>query len=368
MKLLAPLLGVVLFCAPAFAQECTADWDVYFDTNPFSSQVISGDANAGYALYSFWGDPDLEIELRGEFPRARFLSLETEETRFPLNRDHLFDYQIDPDEGSENPFREGTALDTPRRRYTVIASPVKPAGARNTVQLPGGRLINVIMFRIYSPNRGVTLTRADLPRLFARDVATKRPVTCPRRARRPVRWHFPQFLADAYAALNDFEFKQPGDVGFLGLNQAAGYAYGVVKMEREDVVLARFRALSFVDTTAGTGIFDDRVADVRYWSFCSNNFPNNEGLACLPDFLTRPSEDGLTYVVVGRGAAVNKEAERRGYNFLPDIRSSRQRVMGFAYRNLVPNPAFKPRMYTGDYLPEGRRCAAADFLAGGCGW
>jgi hypothetical protein len=165
MKRILSLSLVILFARTTFSQECTAEWRAFLDTNPLHKKVISGDSSAAYAIYAYWGDPNLKLELKGNFPKARFISFETEETRFPKSEDAIFDVDIEPDAGSENPFRNGTALDTPHRAYTVIASPQKNEGSVNTVRLPGGRLINALMFRIYAPNAGITITRGSPARI-----------------------------------------------------------------------------------------------------------------------------------------------------------------------------------------------------------
>jgi len=357
---------LIFFSTVARGQECTHLWDYHLETDPLRPKAYSGDSTAGYGVFSFWGNPNLKFEIRGKFPRARFLSYETQSTRLVFSEDSLFDHQIEPDSGSENPFREGVPIDTPYRDYTITMRQTKAEGATNTIRLPHGRLAQSVMLRIYAPNEGVQLSKADLPRIFAYHAETGQPAVCPRHATYPPRWYFPQFLADIYTNFHSFEFKLKGSTNILGLNKAISYMYAVTPMKATHVILIRFLAPSFDNTRPNVGAFPVG-AQVRYWSFCNNNFPNNETLNCLPDYLAALDSDGFVTIAIGRGDEVKREALARGYSFLPDTRKARQRVMGFVYRNLGPTPDFKNTdMYQRDYTPNAILCEREDFLKGNC--
>ena len=84
----------------------------------------------------------------------------------------------------------------------------------------------------------------------------------------------------------------------------------------------KFKAPTFVDTSAGTGTVDPNE-DLRYWSLCSLDLlENNEGLACIPDYLTVDSKGFVTIVYGPKGGAVENKAQALGYNFLPDNREA----------------------------------------------
>jgi len=339
----------------AAAQECTHLWGKALETDPLRPKYYSGDTSAAYAVLSFWGDPRLKLEFRGKFPRARFLSYETQWTRLSISEDAIFDYQIEPDRGSTNPFAEGGDPEAVERNHTIVATQGGQPGLANSIALPQGYLAQSVMLRIYAPPPSPGITAADLPRVFAFDKQNGEPRKCPRPAAYASKFPFPQFLADLYTKFAPFEFKTPGETSLLGLNKAAGYMYAVAPMSTRSVFLFRFRAPT--------------RDQVRYWSFCLNNFPKNQTLACTPDSLAPPHVDGMAYIAVGRGEAVKREAVTRGYAFLPDARKASQHVMGFVYRNLVPDPIFKTgEMYKGSYVPEAIECDADTFVSGHCGW
>ncbi len=368
-KLLLALIVGTAFLRVSHAQECSKLWEYSFDTDPLHSKFYLGDTSAGYAVLSFVADPNIRLVVKGQFPHARFISLETQDTKLSINEDAIFDYQIIPDEGSINPFLEGNALNTANRNYTVIATQDVVKGSPNAIRLPSKGKSQSIMYRIYSPNSGYKLSVADLPKVYAYDKNTLKEVSCPRHASYPEQFHFPQFLADIYTTVNPtFEFKLPPEMHAAGLNKAASYMYAVSKLASNETMLLRFKTPTFTNTRNGQGNFHSSE-EVRYWSFCNVNFPNNQTHNCLPDYLALPKEDGFQYIAVGKGDDVKREAERRGYSFLPDTRKSNQNVMGFVYRNILPKKDFKEsQMYKNQYIPEALKCSKADFVANRCGW
>src|SRR5690348_3565982 len=65
------------------------------------------------------------IELKGQFPHARYMSLQTYSTTLQTAT-NLRDDQINPDPGSTNPFRVGADRNAAKRDYTVRIVGGKP--------------------------------------------------------------------------------------------------------------------------------------------------------------------------------------------------------------------------------------------------
>lgn len=368
-KTLFTLIAGLLTAQTSVAQECSALWEYSFDTNPLHSKFYLGDTSAGYAVLSYVADPNLRLVIKGQYPYARFMSLETQDTKLSVNEDAQFDYQIIPDEGSTNPFLEGNPLDAEKRSFTVVATQDIVKGTKNALKLPSKGKSQSIMYRIYSPKEGYVLSAKDLPKVYAYDKNTLKEAKCPRHASYPEKFHFPHFLADIYTTLYpDFVFKLPPEMNAAGLNKAASYMYSEIKMGTEEATLIRFKAPTFTNLRSGKGIFHSSE-EVRYWSFCAVNFPNNQTYNCLPDYLGVSKQDGFQYILVGRGEDLKKEAEKRGYAYLPDIRKVNQHAIGFVYRNILPKPLFKEgSMYQNHFAPQGMKCPKSDFLANKCGW
>ncbi len=352
-----------------YGQECSSRWITDLGTDPFDEKFFLGDTSAGYAAFSYWADPDLVLEIKGEFPHARFFSIESQDTQFFLRADHLLDHEIAPDPGSTNPFTEGNPLDVEKRTFTVRAMQDKPLTGSNLLELPKKGLTQSIMVRIYSPNDGLKLSTADLPSIRAFDRRTGKERACPLPARYLYESHFPQFLADAYVLFKPgFEFKLPPETNAAGQNAAASYLLAVTQVAHNEVALMRFIPPTYMDTQSGKGTMS-LEPQVRYWSMCAVNFPRNTTNFCFPDRLSSVQDDGFQYIVVGKGEGVKKAAEERGYSFVPDTRKLNQNVFGFLYRNLVARKDFQEtHLFKGDYKPQTMKCSNESFIDGSCGW
>jgi len=352
--------------APAFPQECTSMWVKTLQINPETPEPNSMDTFASYGLLAYENQPNLAWVFKGEFPKARFMSIETYTSHRKRRYDVQFDYQMLPDAGSRNPFEAGVPMDTPNRSFTVKLIPGEGHSTTpNVIYTSPSAKVVAVYYRIYSPNTGLQPTAADMPRIFAVDSETGEPVDCPVLTTAVFKPHYPNFTPDLVAMFKKFEFKQR--VVHQGQNSAIpGYVWAMNRVRHGDVTVIRFKAPTFFDNQSGTGVFQT-TGDVRYWSFCTLNFVKNQTLNCVPDYLAPADASGWVTIVVGKGDTVREAAAKRGFTFLEDLRQRRQHVEEFAYRMLLPNPEFAANdMYQGDYLPKGVTCTADEFLATGC--
>ena len=137
------------------------------------------DAGATYWAAGFRRPPGSTLSLRGRYPHARYMALQTYDL---LGRgvDALADYQIDPLARSTNPFRRGADRDAGKRSFRVEVVDAKNPGypleayageaARNEIYVvpDAGPMtetadgqsyeLNLLMLRVYVPDRGTDLT------------------------------------------------------------------------------------------------------------------------------------------------------------------------------------------------------------------
>jgi hypothetical protein len=144
------------------------------------------DAGATYWAAGFRRPPGSKLILRGRYPHARYMAMQTYDI---LGRgvDALADYQIDPQPGSTNPFRQNADRTARKRSYRVSVVDAKNPGfplqayqgepARNELYVipDAGPItetadsttyeLNLLMLRVYIPDRGRNLTGGvDLPK------------------------------------------------------------------------------------------------------------------------------------------------------------------------------------------------------------
>jgi len=367
MRLFLIFLALISF--RSFSQECSHLWQHDLGTGTIGPKGYMGDTHAAYGIQAFLNDGTKYYVVKGRFPKARFFSVETYEGKKNGTAKSLFDSQIVPDSGSVNPFTNGVPLNAEPRNYTVIIAP-EGAPKLGANQLTFSKKERYISFyiRYYAPSFGFDVSLADLPEVEAFDLKNQQPSSCSKSWPVENFTKYPQFLG----GLSDkpegvFSFSQ--ETWHKGANSAVGkYAQGHSEMRFDEVALIRFKAPSFFNSFSGFGNFNSN-AQVRYWSLCEINFPNNQGLVCLADYLTPPDKDGYVTVVTGSGEDIKAEAGRRGYYFMPDMRPKNAVMILFAFRNILPSADFKQNeQYKGDYNPKIRICKESEFLDGSCEW
>jgi hypothetical protein len=148
-----------------------------FGVNDFN--IAYPDAGATYWVAGFRRPPGSELTLNGRFPHSRYMAIQSYDT---LGRgvDALADYQIDPDPGSVNPFRNRASRTTRKRDYRIDVIDAKNPGfpleafsgepRRNSIHVipgygpitetdgSGTHELNVLMLRVYVPDKGTDLT------------------------------------------------------------------------------------------------------------------------------------------------------------------------------------------------------------------
>ncbi|HZD69512.1 MAG TPA: hypothetical protein VFA45_11545, partial [Actinomycetes bacterium] len=87
--------------------------------------ILAPETNVAYWYDRFQLPAGAQIVLHGQFPHGRFMSLTSYGAvggQRGIALGGLSDYEIDPDPGSTNPFRDGTMRTAPHRSFTVTLS------------------------------------------------------------------------------------------------------------------------------------------------------------------------------------------------------------------------------------------------------
>ncbi|MDI9332512.1 MAG: hypothetical protein QM527_14625 [Alphaproteobacteria bacterium] len=126
------------------------------DPDHYSHEANLADLGRTSALTWFKLPSEGKLVLQGQFPHARLLSLVAFDERGQA-LDWVADHAIEPDGGSENPFRRGVRRDTPKRNYTLTIVSGKPPAANrpaNTLytQNASGTPI-ALQLQVYVPDR-----------------------------------------------------------------------------------------------------------------------------------------------------------------------------------------------------------------------
>lgn len=392
--------------APPRFEVTDCFWSGSFQFDGARDGYAGIDRNAFYALaFPPANDPGAHVELRGEFPDARYFGLQSYAQPHMTGIDALHDAAMVPDPGSANPFaghawRAG--LGYAMRVWDV------PPGER-PAQRPANTLYggydqggnatrqDVLEYRVYVPDRsvngaGIVPGDAPLPRAFyVLDNASAAQHA-----------NHDAFCAaargnDRFASASDGIFGQlAGPAAVLGqpaavaadppqwlatagtnrsvplLNLEAGYMVALVDPAYGEVLALHLRLPSFARSAA-----DSDAMQVRYWSLCAvqgADFTNT--LACLRDDELRPDAQGNVTIAVSAPEHRPVVDGAPWHDWLPYPGSAPFLFL----RQVVPNPASFPQSAAfvadtggpgmvremGPYYPAGAYCTQARFQLDRC--
>lgn len=375
------------------------------------------DTGATYWAISYSLAPGETLQLHGRYPAARYFSFITYGA---VGGDitTLTDRDIDPDGGSTNPYRAGSATSgsTPNGgRYTLTVAPVADVGGRaNTlaavpptegtagssvvgaagtpttsapiateaVRLGSGGADGVrgsVIYRVYVPNDPIDpKAGGGLPDVVvvAAD-GTESPVpTCPK----PGPSEGAKAIVDAYdrpataPPATPIFIRPQGNQANLYPNPDNVYVATLTTYQPGRIVVVRGKAPTYPDTRAGDPVSGND--QVRYWSMCTNEFRKPYPVtACAADYQTALDADGwYTFVISTPDDRPADTEATKGSTWLDwgatDVTGlllMRHMLAdpGFpeAASNLAPGTLASPAM--GDYAPKGAYCDKVTFEQGG---
>jgi hypothetical protein len=294
------LSGTAVAAGPTHStapQDCF--WTQIADAE--NSNVLYPDTAVNYYLGRVTLPPSGELQLRGRFPRSRYMSFNAyDEAGQPT--DALPDAKIEPEAVSTNPFVDGNRRDLPLRDYTirVVAQPRPESGEResNTLYLGwDGRDVysGTVIYRVYLPDRGrdefgaTGLPEASL--VLGEGRAVEQPVACtpgsdqpstginamdrtsggpvtpnPADVRDPL--VFQKFFNAARGVVPSAlrPLVPPDNRGGFFSDENNAYITAGTARELGDVVVIEGRIPDTTETYDGDSTFED--AALRYWSAC----------------------------------------------------------------------------------------------------
>lgn len=329
------------------------------------------DAATFYWAAVFTTPPGAKLQLEGQYPRARYMSLISYDAQGrPI--ESVADYLIKPKDGATNPFLPGADRSAAKRDYAlevVAAEPPanQPVGMNlmgstrsqlHTPKFGGAAQQQTILYRIYVRDKGTdetgntglpipVLTLADGKVLRGAEACaalrTRQPLAIDpaamavpmekynelRAAAAKIGPDFPattpptwyqQFDREAlygiYTGTPPKENARKSEGGFYP-NLDNQYIRTIVNRRLGKVFILRAKAPTTPktfngDKTMGRG-------DLRYWSWCSNQgFANTRVNACVHDEMLPVGPDGFYTLVVSRAADRPRNATAQcGVAWLP---------------------------------------------------
>lgn len=384
-------------------------WYVKTDADTFN--VAFPDQSATYWSTQLVGLPGTRVVVRGVYPFARYMSLHVYDA-VTNTVGSLGDVDIDPDAGSENPFRTAPASsDMSRRRYTVTIEFAPPPAdpAPNTIYagvtedgFPNGT--GALIYRIYVPDDAgsaqgsvglpdVTWSTAagDVPmsqcdplppstgsQLHDTEVASSFPDQIPRVVPLGSNYTNPPTTMRAggldrvvwdRVPPNDVTEGAPRVLGTFYANDQAAYLTTRITRTFGDVVAYRFKAPTFPNTRNGDPVAPAR--QVRYWSLCQYEFVSQRYIQCAADYQSRVAADGYARFVI---SDIADRPAGGGFDWIPWGGLYYEGFIG--YRQLLADPSYTQSIahlergadgpaVMGPYWPDVRYCAKSTIESSG---
>lgn len=399
--------------------------------------VAAGQHNAGYpdeaGIYwyaEYQLPPGGKLALRGQFPHARYMSLNSYDAA-GRPTDVINDVSTMPDSSSSNPFSEGARRRVTDRSYTIeIVNEPAPTGPRRSNTLYAGvpgQAIQKLLYRIFVPDKGRDVTGdAGLPQHEIR-LADARTLTgqaaCDAIKANPTR-DIPLLRltvpADRYRAMRDPipnlpdthpAFNPPDWEGYFGTPYSFSRFLKRTPREAERAMVAITKAggfysnrdvdyiSTFVDRKFGSVLMlqgkapatprtyngDERMgsAQVRYWSICKNeSIATTRYVACLYDEQIPLDGDGYYTITVSTSQDRPTNANVQCAVAWLDWGTSgdgldRPTAGSLLLRHLLPSPTFTATFRNilapgteaevlGSYLPKGTYMSRPQFEKRGC--
>ena len=354
---------LALSIVPAYAGQ-VCNWQleggqISLATGPYATKTYWGDTNNAYAYFTIANPGSYIYRFKGNFPLARYMSLESSvvidsllglgvfEQESLVDVDDLADHEIElDDEGGVHPFRDGNPLASADRSFTVFAVPEGvpvPEGIdydpRNVLDIPNG-FSTFIAYRANSlykksiDNPGIppfgpditSLNKAALHKIEAFDALTGIQVDCPSTLKGDVNYgevpppdliDLLQFgrvaLEQSYTKFEKrlaFPFM-PTTVPVEGSAGIPSYLIGVTVQRPGNVAIIRFAKPSYLDTYSGARSNFTSSTDVRFWSLCALDASTSIVLACLPDWMSPGNPGAFVTLVYGPNDPQLKDKAKR---------------------------------------------------------
>lgn len=339
--------------------------------------------------------PDAYLEISGNFPQARYMSLHSY-TEGGAPYDHVMDVDITADEGSENPFLSGTYGDAMAYTLRVVQGEAPQDRAPNTVYLGPTDKVDrsPLLLRHYIPETGddltggaglanVALVMGDGTRLEGQAACDALASPGPDDAERVLispalaQDDFDNMLkkpevADNYLhtkheawnvfwdpRINLMAFMSPklqqvmetaARVGFIpktsGFYANLDNQYVAISLNEDfgDVVVLEAKMPRTPATGADMGQPDNY--DLRYWSLCTNeSLVTTRFSDCIYDSEVTLNDDRAYTIVISKSANRPENATAEcGVSWLDwgdaGDGAGHANITALLLRNMAPNPAF----------------------------
>ena len=358
------------------------------ETDQRDGNIGAPDSDAHYWMAPVTPNADTEIQIAGQYPRARYFSFHLySEEGFALHS--LYDQQIAPAQGSANPFvakpPRGSGDDY-RVRVRFETAPSDPTPNTLYAGEPSAGAQYLLVYRVYVPSNSedpeggvpfpqVTVASASGSALLTEGAcATTPPSFGAALWQTFAEGDYPEGLpaqppsSESVSATPQWARSFGNRLG----NQQNAYLGTTVSRAYGQIVVIHTDAPTFPNTTAGQPVY--KPSDLRYWSFCTYAADGEALVGCAADYHAAIAGHEITYVISDPADRPANATSQNGVTWLP---WGAEGTVEIVYRNMLPAPSFpyaaqritsptqSVQQTMGPYSPTTVYCSTATFDKGG---
>lgn len=342
------------------------------------------DAYVNYFSFSLVVQDSMGIQIEGEFPEARYMSINVYESNQGTTLNEVYDLQINPDHCSYNPFMEIEPDNTTNRYFTINVLPTGTItdDSENILFYPDNIDSLSIFIRCYDTD-GNEFGGVELPYVYIYNSVTQEEILNPNiYTLRDVTedGRFDDILLPLFPFLqlsNTIRFYKFSTENFFSNYNTSYLAAGITK-DLDEVYMIRFKPPIIPEALS-----DYPNSQSRYWSINQGNEDTQTFMGWKDhQFIIAESDSFVNIVIADPTDEIIQHSE--GLNFLPW--SIPGEYMTIIYRNVLQSPDFSGNFnqvptlsreslgglqdlydlnaynFIGDFAPVGLRMSVEDYL------
>lgn len=207
------------------------------------------------------------LRFKGEFPNVntRFFNLTIYSDRTTERFGSIEDFNIEPENGDQNPFQQDGVTGTNYFEVNAIPSTVTASAYKNAIVFPANTERITVLLRIYfnDIDHGADFGGVELPQITYFDVNTGEDIGEAPRAKSLYYTRFMGIMNRIPLITSQPKLYFTLAPNVLYQNGPTGYVTTANRMHKDSLLMFRF-----IPPVHPNSIAENTTADVRYWSIC----------------------------------------------------------------------------------------------------
>ena len=349
-------LAVLLF-AIVILGSCESNNGIVPDPEYGWGQTMAGndpdertwpDLSENYWEYTFnlskYPEGSVGLRFKGEFPKndTRFFNLTIYSDRTTERFGSIEDFNIEPESGSSNPFKQEGVSGSNYFEVNAIPSTANASNYKNTITFPANTERLTVLLRIYfnSIEHGDDFGGVELPEITYFDVNTGKDIGKAARSKSLYYVRFMGIMSRIPLIKSQPKLYFTLAPNVLYQNGPTGYVTTANRMHKDSLLMFRF-----IPPVHPNSVSENATADVRYWSICVGD-TTTFTLTTLVDRTVQKDDGGFVNVVIAdpgnsNFAAIKSKAAQMKVNLVEwSVDKYGEPMMAF-YRQMYIRPNYE---------------------------